>query len=186
MLSLKPVSRKERRSEEAKAKPSVGGKRSLMVFHLARQAYAIPLAELQEIVPLALLSRPPGLPSVLAGFLNLGGTAVPVLRLDRLFDLPELTPGLYTPLMILRNPDQHVALMVETVSRIIAVPEESLLPVRESQTFNDCAEGMVMVDGHVILLLSPERILLEKEQQCLAEFQDKEQARLHELESSRL
>ena len=156
--------------------------RSLVVFHLADQAYALPLTEVQEIVPMAKLSRPPGLPPVLAGFLNLEGTAVPVVRLDRLFQLPEQSLGLYTRLLILRHPDSQVALLAEKVSEILAVSPEAVLPVPESHSFNDCVEGMITVQDRVILLLSAERILLEKEHQCLAEFRDREQARLAELE----
>jgi purine-binding chemotaxis protein CheW len=158
---------------------------ALVVFHLGGQDYGLPLAEVAEVVPMALLSGPPGLPRVLAGFLNLAGTAVPVLRLDRLFGLPDLVPGLYTPLLVLRNPDGPLALMAEKVSRIVSVPVGAVLPVRANHTFNDCAEGMVLVDGRVVLLLSAGRLLLEKEQQCLAEFQDREQARLRGWEEAR-
>ena len=156
-----------------------------MVFHLAGQAYALPLTEVKEVVPMAGLSRPPGLPSVLAGFLNLAGTAVPVIRLGRLFEVAEPTLGPYTPLIILRHPDYRVALLVEKVSDILAVPEEAILPVQENHSFNDCADGMITAGGRVVLLLSAERILLEKEHQCLAEFRDREQARLRELEEAR-
>jgi purine-binding chemotaxis protein CheW len=156
-----------------------------MVFHLAGQAYALPLREVQEVVPLASLSQPPGLPSVLAGFLNLAGTAVPVVRLDRLFGLPDQSTGLYTPLLILRHVDPPIALLVDRVSEILAIAAETILPLRENHSFNDCAEGVVTVGEQVILLLSAQRILLDKEQQCLAEFQDREQARLRELEEVR-
>ena len=52
---------------------------------------------------MATLFAPPGLPAGLAGFLDLRGTAVPIVRLDRLFDLPELRPGLHTPMIVLRG-----------------------------------------------------------------------------------
>jgi purine-binding chemotaxis protein CheW len=156
-----------------------------MVFHLAEQAYALPLRAVQEVVPLASLSQPPGLPSVLAGFLNLGGTAVAVVRLDRLFGLPDQPVGLYTPLLILRQVDPPIALLVDRVSEILTIPQEAILPLRENHSFNDCAEGVATVGARVILLLSAQRILLDKEQQCLAEFQDREQARLRELEEVR-
>ena len=109
-------------SAELRATSTPAAQRRLMVFHLAGQAYALPLRELQEVVPMAELFRPPGLPSVLAGFLNLAGTAIPVLRLDRLFELPEPVLGLYTPLLLLRHPDYQVALLVDKVSEILAVP----------------------------------------------------------------
>ena len=158
--------------------------RSVVVFHLGGQAYALPLQEVQEIVPMALLSRPPGMPSLLAGFLNLGGTVVPVVRLDRLFVLADQPVGLYTPLLILRSSTARVALMVEKVSEIMTLRDGDLLPVRENHSFNDCVEGMVTRNGRVVLLLDPERILLDKEHQFLAELQDREQARLRAWEGS--
>jgi purine-binding chemotaxis protein CheW len=157
---------------------------TLLLFSLGEQLYGLPLRTVQEIVPMALLAQPPGLPPLLAGFLNLAGTLVPVLRLDRLFEVPPLTPGKYTPLLIVRRPDHPLALMVEKVQRILAVPEEAIVPVREHQSFNDCVVGLATVDERVLLVLSVERILLDKEQQCLADWQDREQARLRAIEAS--
>jgi hypothetical protein len=62
--------------------------RVLLLFHLSGQSAAFPVANVHSVAPMASLARPPGLPSVLEGILNLGGAAVPVLRLDRLFHLP--------------------------------------------------------------------------------------------------
>jgi purine-binding chemotaxis protein CheW len=136
-------------------------------------------------VPLAELSRPPGLPQLLAGFLNRAGVAVAVLRLDRLFGLSEIIPGLHTPLLILRSADPPLALLVERVSRIARLPDDAVLPVPAGESFNDCAEGVATLNGQLVVLLSAERLLLEKESQCLAELQDAEQARLLQLEGPR-
>jgi purine-binding chemotaxis protein CheW len=178
-----PTTSKPRARPRARSAPRA--QRPLLLFHLGGQAYGLPLEDVLEIVPLAELSRPPGLPALLAGFLNLGGKALPVLRLDRLFGLPELVPGLYTPLVILRSTSHPLALLVETVSRIVTISADAVVPVPAGESFNDCALGMVTLDGHVVLLLSAERLLLDKEQQCLAELQDREQARLRALEEIR-
>ena len=134
---------------------------------------------------MALLSRPPGLPSLLEGFLNLGGTAVPVVRLAQLFDLPELVPALYTPLLILRTSEDRVALLVESVRGIVAASPTDIRAGYDGGTFNDCVEGEITVSDQVVHLLSPERLLLEKERQLLAELQAVEQDRLRELEEVR-
>ena len=63
--------------------------RNLLVFHLSGLNCAFPLEAVREVVPMASLSSPPGLPSGLLGFLDLRGTAIPIVRLDRLFDLRE-------------------------------------------------------------------------------------------------
>ncbi len=107
----------------------------------------------------------------------------PVLgAIGRLFGLTEQPPGLYTPLIVLRSPEMRLVLMADQLSGIVAVSEEAVVSVPEDHSFNDCVVGMATVEGRVVLLLSPERLLLDKEQQCLAELQDREQARLRELE----
>src|SRR5438132_11427250 len=102
---------------------------SLLIFRSSGLNCAFPLEAVQEIVPMALLARPPGLPSLLAGFLDLRGTAVPIVRLDRLFDLPEQQPGLYTPLIILRGPDSPVGVLVGAVRQIVSATAATFLPL---------------------------------------------------------
>jgi purine-binding chemotaxis protein CheW len=155
----------------------------LLVFHLVGQQFAVALNRVQEIVPMARLSRPPGLPSIVEGFLNLGGSAVSVLRLDRLFNLDEYELGLYSTLVILRTSGIPIAWLVDAVNEIVADGAESRMPVSAQQSFNGCAEAGVSVNGRMIHVLSPERILLEKERQTLAQFQALEQRRLGNLEA---
>ena len=164
--------------------PRTATARRVIVFSVAGQIYAIDLEEVREIVPLPLLTRPPGLPSMLAGFLNLAGSAIPVVRLDRLFGLPQQVPGLYTPLLILSNSDYRVALLVEKVHEIAFVAPENIVPVQENHALNDCAEGVTMLHEQMVLLLSAERLLLEKEQHCLAELQALEQKRLDDVQGA--
>lgn len=170
----------ERRDFSDRATPE--SRRKLLVFDLAGQAYALPLEEIQEVLFMAMLSQPPGVPATVAGVLNLGGDAVPVLRLDRLFGLPEQAPGLYTPLLLLRHGDPRLALLVEAVRETLTVAGADILPIPADHSFNDCADGMITHGDRVILLLSAERLLLEKEHQHLAELQDREQSRLQEWE----
>ena len=158
---------------------------SVLVFHLPGAVCALPLTAIREIVPMALLARPPGLPSLLEGFLNLAGTAVPVVRLDRLLHLPELVLGLYTPILILNTTEDRVALVVESVRGIVAVPAADIRSGFDGGSFNDCVEGEITVGDRVVHLLSPDRLLLEKERQCLAELQAVEQDRLRDLEGVR-
>src|SRR5580704_11760871 len=80
-----------------------GETQDLLIFHTSGLHCAFPLASVREIVPMATLYSSPGLPSALAGFLDLRGTPVPIIRLDRLFGLPEQLPGLHTPMIVLRG-----------------------------------------------------------------------------------
>jgi len=153
--------------------------RSLVVFHLGGKLGGLPLESVEKIAPMCDLARPPGLLAPLEGILNWGGAAVPVLRLDRLLHLPEQRPGLYSMLMLLKGrSDNQVALLVDRVSEILHVPHSEVLPVRGEDSFNACVEATVNMRGQVVHVLSPARILLEREQESLSAFRTMEQLRL--------
>ncbi|TAL08601.1 MAG: chemotaxis protein CheW, partial [Nitrospirae bacterium] len=85
----------------------------VLVFEIAGDSFAIPLDAVREILPLPLLSHPPGLPSFLEGFLNLGRQAVPVLNPARLFHLEGLTPGPYSHLIVLEKTGTPLAILAD-------------------------------------------------------------------------
>lgn len=146
--------------------------RALLVFHLAGRLAALPFENVERVAPMAGLARPPGLPSPLEGILNLAGRSVPVLRLDRLLQLPERPAGLYSTLIVVNGVSEgSIAMLVDRVSEILTVPEGAVLPIGAEDSFNACAEATVSARGETIHLLSPSRILLQKEREALSEFQ---------------
>ena len=134
---------------------------------------------------MASLARPPGLPSLLEGFLNLRGSATPVLRLDRLFRLACGPPGLYTPLIVLRGRPHPIALLVGRIEGILLAPDSALLPVEAGHCFNDCTEADVVLepDSAPIHLISGERLLLAQEQSRLSELRATAEQYLREWEA---
>jgi purine-binding chemotaxis protein CheW len=161
----------------------------LLVFQLADRLAAFPVDAVERIAPLAELARPPGLPSTLEGVLNLAGTAIPVLRLDRLFRLPAQHLSLYAMLIILRAVDgngaraacgDRIAILVDRAREILSVPEEALRRVERDDSFNACAEAIATIRNESIHVLSPARIVMAKEREALAEFQAMAQQRLQE------
>src|SRR6202142_932757 len=125
----------------------------LVVFHVSGLDCAFPLETVKEIMPMAMLSKPPGMASCLAGFLNLRGNAVAILRLDCLFDLPVQRPGLHTPLIILRSAANPTGVLVASVRLIASVTRAAWLPLPEKHIFRDCAIASIDVNGDIIYLL---------------------------------
>ncbi len=153
--------------------------RALVVFHLGEKLAALPLESVQKIVSMADLARPPGLPAPLEGILNFAGASVPVLRLDRLLQLPVRHPGLYSMLLLLKGESHNqVALLVDRVSEILHVPNNEVLPVGGEDSFNACVEATVNMRGQLVHVLSPARILLEREHVSLSAFQTIERLRI--------
>jgi purine-binding chemotaxis protein CheW len=155
---------------------------NLLIFHSSGLDCAFPLEAVREIVPMAQLFSPPGLPSGLAGFLDLRGTAIPIVRLDRLFDLPEQQPGLHTPMIVLRGVLGPIGLLVESVRGIVAVACSRLMDIGQDCTFGGCARAATQLDGDLIYLLSPAALLDANEGRLLADYCALSQARLVRLE----
>jgi purine-binding chemotaxis protein CheW len=151
---------------------------NLLVFHSSGLNCAFPLEAVREIVPMARLSSPPGLPSGLLGFLDLRGTAIPIIRLDRRFDLPAQNPALHTPMIILRGVLGPIGILVDSVRGILAAPSARLLDIPGDGTFQGCATAALCLDGELIHLLSPAALVTAHEQRLLADFVVMSEARL--------
>jgi purine-binding chemotaxis protein CheW len=147
------------------------------VFRVAGHSFAVTLNLISEIVPMAELSRPPLTPKFLQGFLNIGGTPIPVLRLAELLGLPQDSLELYTPLVILRG-QPATALLVKSITGILSTSIATLAALDDSKSFNGCVRGMIAAEGEAVHLISVERLLLEKEQRIIGSFQETESRRL--------
>lgn len=152
-------------------------RRDLVVFRLNDRLAAFPLDAVDRIRPMAALARPPSLPSLLEGFLIERDSATAVLRLDRLLNLPPRSPGLYSMLIVFK---ETCAVLVDRVLEIRPVDASQWLPLQEPDSFNGCAEATVRVPDELIPVLSPRRVLLEKERAVLKEFQQITEERLAE------
>jgi purine-binding chemotaxis protein CheW len=153
------------------------------LFQLARERFALRLESVSEIVPMAALSRPPSMPSILEGFLNLGGQALPVLKLAELLGLSQARLELHTPLIIVRGRAAPFALLVNRVLGIVPVPAGGLVAIAPADSFNGCVEGRLTLGDDTAHLLSIDRLLLEKEQRILVEFHATETRRIRQMES---
>jgi len=159
----------------------MSGRRDLLVFDISGKFCALPVEDLLEIIPMASLSRPPSMPTIMEGFLNLRGTAVPVISLSRMFRLQERPLELYTPIIVVRGRDYPLAFLVDHVTQILPLSFEDAVALQKDHSFNDCAEAQAATREVVVHIFSSKRLLIEKERQCLNEFQVMEQRRLNEL-----
>jgi purine-binding chemotaxis protein CheW len=155
----------------------------ILIFRLSGHICAFALENVSEVVPMARLACPPGMPTPLQGLLNLGGTMIPVIRLDRIFSLTEQNFDLYTPLVITQINENCAAFMVNAVTGVTAF-SASVAIVESQHTFNGCTEAVIKIGEETVHLLSVHRILLQEERQCIEEFAAREQQRLSALNGS--
>jgi purine-binding chemotaxis protein CheW len=158
----------------------------IIIFDVCSTACALHRSAVREFLPLPRLWRPPALPRPVAGFFNLGGDAVPVLRLDVLFGLQkgEGNPDtdLYRHLILIgaNGSAGPSALLVDRVLDVATVNAAQVSGVTQGETLNGCVEAEVTWGDRLVHLLSAERILLAEEKQALAELGRHAQSRLNE------
>lgn len=154
---------------------------SVVIFRLGGQSFAIPAECVQEVVPHAWLAQPPRMPAFVRGVLNLGGVAIPVLRLDRLLGLPDGAYGLDASILIMRAASAPVGLLVEHVEGVHGLGEFQSLPLEAGRSLQGCVSGYLQGPLRQAALLSWQAILLQEEQLRLEDFQRHVDTRLAEL-----
>ncbi len=158
----------------------------IITFDVNGTACALSREQVRELLPLPRLWHPPALPRPVAGFFNLGGKAVPVIRLDVLFGLDakqeDGEAALYRHLILVQGPlhDAPLALLADRVLDVATIAGHQLSPVAEGSSLNGCVEAEITLGSRLVHLLSLERLLLAQEQQALAELGRHAQSRLAE------
>jgi purine-binding chemotaxis protein CheW len=158
----------------------MAGGAAYLLIDVAGTGCAVRREAVREILPLPRLWRPPGVPAALAGFFDLGGTAVPVLDLAVLFGLDRPEAGreaVYRHLLLVGGP---LALLVDRVTDLATVPPEAVAPVSEGTSLNGCVAEEIRLGGRLLHGLALEKILLADERARLDAQTRAAQARLAE------
>ncbi|WP_242662240.1 chemotaxis protein CheW [Teichococcus deserti] len=154
-----------------------------LLFRLGSRRCALPRAAVREVLPLPRLFRPPSLPKPMAGFLNLGGVAVPVIDLTKLFGLAsaaETEQALYRHILLIGRPDGQapLGLLVDRVLDLLRLAPERLRAVSPEATLNGCAVAELETAEGFVHLLAADRLLLAQEAAALSALQEAAAARL--------
>jgi purine-binding chemotaxis protein CheW len=142
---------------------------------------ALPAADVYRLIHIPHLIRPPGIPSLVEGFLNLAGSVIPVLRVDRLFGRPDIAFHPYLCVIVLKSTSPPLSLLVGGVDTIIRLDAEHVAPVDPGESFNACVTATATVDGQDIALLETGRLLTVREELMLTELRTIQQRRLAEM-----
>lgn len=135
------------------------------------------------MLPLPHLHRPPAGVAWLAGFLNLGGTPVPVVDLARLFGLRGAGAAgddPYRHLVVAAG--GATAFLVDRVVDLIRVEAEAVRPVSGGQTLNGCVAAEIAWGDRLVHVLALRDLLSAEERDRLAAFAQTARARLSALD----
>ncbi len=156
------------------------GPRAYLILRVCETACALRVEDVAEVLERAALSTVAGAPSFVAGFLNLEGAALPVVELSRLLHGVSHEAAAGDVLVVLRNGEPPMALLATEAREIARAPANSLATLSNMSV----APSAIVVDDHLIPILSVDGLLLEGERRRIAELRAAEQRRLAELANS--
>jgi purine-binding chemotaxis protein CheW len=142
----------------------------LVVFELANEYYGINIAVVESIIKMQAITQLPQTPTYIKGVTNLRGTVLPVIDLRIRFGLESQKDTKQTRVIIVTMGNVKVGLMVDGVSEVLRIPDESIepLPPMVNSVNSDFLKGIVRLEDRLIILLEVQKVLDLQEQQSLA------------------
>jgi purine-binding chemotaxis protein CheW len=132
----------------------------VLCFGIGNESYALPLANLSEVMPLGAWTPVPGLAQYLLGVTNVRGEIRPLLNLHAILSLPEPAAGSPGHVVFLRIPGREVGLRVDQLSRIsfidddrLTVPHESTNGLPQRFVAGITPDTLILLDARQILAL---------------------------------
>lgn len=132
----------------------------LVCFFVGGQELALPIEAVRETIPLSPITRVFLTPPWLTGIFSLRGEIVPVIDLGPWLGLPPSTPGEGTRLLVLRHPTRVLAILVEGLAQLRAIPRAELAPPPSTLTSEQLSlvSAVVATDTGTVRVLSPAAI----------------------------
>jgi purine-binding chemotaxis protein CheW len=136
-----------------------------LTFLLDEQEYGLELFKIQEIRGYAPVTPIPNVPAHVRGVMNLRGTVLPVVDLRMKFRLPPIEYNKFTVIVIAMVGDKMVGLLVDAVSDVLQVTQESM---RSAPDFGSAVDtrfidGVFQTRERLAVALNLEKLLSDIE-----------------------
>ncbi|MFZ5651819.1 MAG: chemotaxis protein CheW [Bacillota bacterium] len=126
----------------------------LVIFQLNDQQYALPIQETQEIIRMSNITRVPNTKHYVEGIINLRGSIVPVINLNKRLNLPVTGYGEDTRIIVVEHGGQKVGMIVDVVLEVGRFTEDEIEPPSVAGDSVDYLKGVVKKKDQLWLLLN--------------------------------
>jgi purine-binding chemotaxis protein CheW len=138
----------------------------LVIFDLANEYYGLDIGAVDGIIAMQEITTVPQAPSFVEGITNLRGSVLPVIDLRKRFGLSEAQHTKDTRIVVVVMGEIKVGMVVDAVSEVLRVPEESIEPpsplvASAASTF---ITGIAKIENRMIILVDLGKVLSVQEQ----------------------
>ena len=147
--------------------PIIGGPERLL-FRLNGQTYAVPLSSVERVIQAVAVTPVPEMPGFVLGLINIAGELVPVCSLRACLGLADRPVGIEDQMLIVRTASLRIAVVVDAAEGLRkAAADISALSVDMMPAAGCRAEGVVRIDGDIILIYDLDQVLQPRDRQQL-------------------
>lgn len=140
---------------------------------IGAQEFAIGIKSIREIRGWIASTRLAHAPDFIKGMINLRGQVLVVVDLAKRLGLPASEPGAASVVVVVENGGRTVGLLVDAVCDIISVPDEMRqnTPETGSDRPKSFIDGLMMLDGRIISIVSIPVLIPDENLQAMAELE---------------
>jgi len=99
-----------------------------VVFNLNGQFYGAEASQVFQIIKYQEVTKAPRMPKFIEGIINFRGTVLPIINLNKRFELGELEIGRKTKILVIKLGDKQAGFIVNDVSEIVKFSDEDIEP----------------------------------------------------------
>jgi purine-binding chemotaxis protein CheW len=139
--------------------------RELIAFRIGDQEFCVDIMAVREIRGWTPATPLPRAPTFMKGVINLRGAVLPIVDLGARFGLKTSEPSARHVIMVANIAGRLVGLLVDAVSDIIQLTDESVQPTPDvaSEEVRTFVKGIFAIEGRMVSLIDLDHILPEVE-----------------------
>ncbi len=146
--------------------------RQLVVFKLGDEEFGIDILSVKEIIRYRKTVKVPDAPGFIEGIINYRDSVVPIIDLNRRFELACRDISDVTRVIIVNMGGKQLGLMVDQVDEVLRIPGEKIEEAPDAVVNIDrqYIDGIGKLDGRLIIILDVKKVLTEGEKRELQQI----------------
>ena len=124
----------------------------LVSLVLDEHRYALPLNQVERVIPSIEITPLPYAPEIIAGVINFLGRIIPIVNIRKRFRLPERDITLDDQIIISKTTARPVALVVDQVIGVIEIPVAAVTNAEKILPGMKYTEGVIKLEDGMILI----------------------------------
>jgi purine-binding chemotaxis protein CheW len=142
--------------------------RELIAFRIGDQEFCVNIMSVREIRGWTTATPLPHAPSYVLGVINLRGAVLPIVDLSAMLGMKAAEPSVRHVIIVAQAKSRVVGLLVEAVSDILTIIDDSVQPVPEvsSALERQYARGILAIDKRMICMIDLDALFPQQESEA--------------------